>query len=208
MLAHASDGSRADVGAAFAERFGHPLSPTQVSLFRAEHGMQTRRANGHGVTVPVGAERVRKGYVWVKVAERPRVPLSKDNWLPKQVDVWQRTRGLELPRGWVVLFCDHDSRNFDPANLKAVPRSLVGPMNQLCSWHDRRSCEAALAFAALRCGMAAACARPRRCVACGREFVPDVKGMAAAHQVTCRSCLDAGRTSYGRRRGQGRAGGT
>ena len=202
MLAHAGGRPIADVRRDFEERFGQPLSQSQVSLFRAEYCLQRRHGNrtAHRKLAPVGSERVVRGYVWVKVAELPTVPQSKDNWVPKQVRVWETSRGLTLPDGWLVLFCDRDRRNFDPANLKAVPRSLIGPMNQLCSWHDRETCEAAVAYAALRCGITRAKARPRRCVCCGELFTPDVTGWQAEHQITCRRCLDAGLTSYGKRR--------
>lgn len=195
MLGHAGGRPVADVCRDFEAEFGQPLRRTQVSLFRAEHGMQSRRGNraAHDWRrVPVGAERVSKGYVMVKVRELPEAPQSKDNWERKQVLVWERTRGLRLPGGWMVLFCDHDARNFDPANLKAIPRALVGVMNSGPAWSDRASCEAAVALAWLKRGVVESVARPRRCGVCGREFTPDIGGRQGASQITCRECLDKG----------------
>lgn len=203
MLENGGGRPISDVRRDFEERFGHPISQTQVSLFRAEYGLARRRGNrtAHKKLKPIGTERVTKGYVFVKVRELPTKPQSKDNWVYKQVLVWERTRGLKLPDGWMVLFCDHDSRNFDPANLKAVPREIIGVLNSGHEWHDRATLETAVAAALLRRGIARVCQKPRRCVICGRVFTPDNKGTAAARsQITCRECLDKGLTSYGRRK--------
>ena len=158
MLAHGAGRPVADVRRDFEARFGRPLSKGQVTLFRAEYGLPRRRGSrtAHRSRVaPIGAERLNNGYVMIKVRELADVPQSKDNWRFKQVVVWERSRGLALPAGWCVLFCDRDRSNFDPANLKAVPRSLIGVMNRGPEWRDRPSCEAAAALAMLRRGVAA-----------------------------------------------------
>lgn len=197
MLANAGGRPIAEVCGAFEERFGHPLKRSQVSLFRAEHDMQRRRGNrsAHRTrAAPIGAERVCKGYVMVKVRELPDKPQSKDNWRFKHVLAWERSRGLGLPRGWMVLFCDGDNRNFDAANLKAVPRQLIGVMNGGPRWHDRGSLEAAVALAMVKTASSAMLDQPRTCGVCGREFTPDTRyGMKAKQrQITCRECLDKG----------------
>lgn len=140
----------------------------------------------------------------VKIRELPDRPQSKDNWRFKHHLVWEESRGLRLPEGWTVLFCDHDIGNFDPANLKAVPRRLVGPMNSGPPWHDRASCELAAALAALRCQTVEVLAAPRPCGVCGREFEPTSPGLGGASQVTCPECLARGlRAPRGRlRRGK------
>lgn len=197
MLEHAGGRPISDVRGDFERAFGHPLTKAQVSLFRAEYGLERRRGNRsahRSREVPVGAERIVKGYVMVKVAPFASRPQSKDNWKFKHVWVWERTRGLKLPRGWVVLFCNHDARDFDPSNLKAVPRSLIGVMNGGEPWSDRATCEAAIATAMLKRGIANAMNAPRRCGVCGREFTPDIRGSIAqgARQRTCRECLERG----------------
>lgn len=205
MLENAGNRTIAEVRRAFEERFGTPISKGQVSLFRAEYDLQRRRGNraAHRKNaVPVGTEKESKGYVWVKVAELPSKPQLKDNWVPKQKAVWERTRGLKLPKGFNVLFCDGDARNFDPANLKAVPRKLMGVMNGSGGWSDRATLEACAARAMLKCSMMDVRRRPRKCVVCGAEFTPDAMnslGQTGKGQITCRACLDAGRTSYGLR---------
>lgn len=194
MLAHAGGRPIADVCRDFEAEFGHPLKRTQVTLFRAEHGMSRRRGNreAHRELAPLGSERVVKGYVYVKVRELPERAQSKDNWAFKHVLVWERSRGLRLPEGWMVLFCDRDRRNFDPANLKAVPRDLIGVLNSGYTWSDRPSLEAAVAAAMLKRGMTRVWSRPRACRACGREFTPDRTGRQNRTQRVCRECLDAG----------------
>lgn len=197
MLEHAGGRPIDDVRRDFEESFGHPLTKQQVSLFRAEYGLQRRRGNRSAHRrnhAPVGSERVCKGYVMVKVRELPDRPQSKDNWRFKHVLVWERTRGLTLPQGWMVLFCDHNARNFDPMNLKAVPRTLIGVMNGGPRWHDRETCEEAIALAMLKHGIGEAERSPRRCGVCGRMFVPDIKTSTKVGcvQRTCRECLDMG----------------
>ena len=144
---------------------------------------------------PVGSEYTGKdGVVYVKVAEYPTVAGSKDNWVPKNRAVWERTRGLRLPKGWVVMFCDRDRSNYAPENLKAIPRALVGVLNGGPAWLDRATLEAAVASAMLTRALRDAAARPRKCAVCGEEFVPDARSVqTAARQATCRSCLDKGR---------------
>ena len=144
---------------------------------------------------PVGSEYIGKdGVPMVKVREWPSRPGSKDNWRLKNVVVWERSRGLALPSGWIVIFCDGDRSNFAPENLKAVPRRLIGVMNSGPAWSDRPSCEAAAAVAMVKVSASDAVSKPRRCGVCGREFTPDNRsGMQAKrNQRTCRECLDKG----------------
>lgn len=198
FMAENDRGSIPAVQAKFEARFGFRPTPQQVNAFRASHGTQSKRGRTTAQDWhrrPVGYERdTGKGYVLVKVREEARVPGSKDNWVPKHVLVWERSRGLDLPDGWLVLFCDGDHGNYDPANLKAVPRGLIGIMNGGPAWSDRPTCEAAVALAMLRSETSSALARPRRCGVCGREFVPDNRGgmNVRARQRTCRECLSKG----------------
>lgn len=197
MLEHSGGRPIADVCRDFELEFGHEISRTQVSLFRAEYGLQRRRGNrtAHRKDAPpVGTERVTKGYVVVKVKELPDRPQSKDNWRFKHVVAWEKANGRSLPDGWMVLFADHDRRNFDPENLVAVPRSLIGIMNGGQPWHDRESLETAIGIARLKSGIASAVAGKPVCGVCGREFDPDIRTGCRNdyRQRTCRECLDKG----------------
>lgn len=194
MLEHAGKMPIPDVIEAFEREFGIRLRKTQVSLFRAEHGLGSRQ----GCTarsdrlVPVGTERVGKdGYIMVKVRDRPSVPMSKDNWVQKQRHVYAQAHG-EVPGGCVVMFADGDKRNFDPGNLVAVPRKYIARLNAGPAWHDAESLRACMALCDLDSAVRKAVTQaPRKCGVCGAEFVPDASD-GATNLRTCRACLDAG----------------
>ena len=197
MLAHAGGRPIAEVCEDFEREFGTPISKSQVSLFRAEYGLQRRCGNRtahRSREVPVGTEMDMKGYVKVKVREFPERPQSNDNWVMKQRWVWEQAHGEPVPPGHVVMFADGDKRNFDPANLVAVPRSCVGPLNSSgLEWHDAGTLEAAVALVSLKSGVIGAMNRPRTCGVCGREFTPDHAPSSGMYtQRTCRDCLDKG----------------
>lgn len=181
----------------FRERFGITLTRNQVTSLRTARGAQSKAGRTSAQDWhrrPIGYERdTGKDYVLVKVRDDPERPGTKDNWEMKHVLVWERTRGLKLPDGWIVLFCDGDHSNYDPANLKAVSRQIIGVMNNGPGWSDRATCEAAVALAMVRRGADAA-KRSRRhvCGVCGREFAPDNHEAGKYRQSTCRACLDKG----------------
>lgn len=197
MLAHAGGRPIAEVREDFEREFGTPISGTQVSLFRAEYGLQRRRGNrtAHRKThVPIGTERRMKGYIKVKVSDESGRPQSKDNWMMKQRWIWEQSHGEPVPDDHLVMFADGDRRNFDPDNLVAVPRKLIGALNSGgFEWHDAESLNAAVALASLKSGINDALNRPRKCAVCGREFEPDYAPSNGKYtQRTCRDCLDRG----------------
>ena len=192
------------ISAAFAERFGFPLSRQQICAWRAAHGRQTKRAHG-GHLAPVGTERdTGKGYVLVKVAERPEVPGSKDNWRAKHVLAWEALHG-PLPEGYDVVRADRDCANLSPENLVAVPHRMIARLNSRDApeWCDRESLEAALAWCELNAAVATAEAvMPRTCMVCGRTFSPGVGRRGAKgtrNTKTCPECIAAGRKARGER---------
>lgn len=198
MRGHDTGQSPTDLSREFAAAWGFPLSRPQVNLWRASSGRTRPNPNGGGrPRRPVGSEAVSRGYVYVKVAEEPTRPQSKDNWRPKQAVVWERAHG-PVPEGHVVLFADRDRRNFDPANLVAVPRRLLSRLNSPSSpeWSDAGTLRAAVAWCELHAGLCTAQASvPRRCGVCGREFTPPPEArLNAGRSVrTCPECLAAGR---------------
>ena len=122
---------------------------------------------------PVGSEYVGKdGVVMVKVAEWPSRPGSKDNWVQKQRWVWEQAHGEKLPSGndVIVIFCDHDKRNFDPENLLAVPRRYIARMNSIGEWHDRETAEAVFAAAMVNMKTLDIEQTMLTCKRCGRTF--------------------------------------
>lgn len=156
-----------------------------------EAGRATRYRKGNmpdnAADKPVGTERVdaKDGYVYVKVAERKTDPKSAhDNWRPKHHVVYERAYG-PVPDGCNVVFADRDKRNFDPANLVAVPRPLWAVITkQGWAYHDRGSLEACIALAQLSRKVYEASCHPRNCKRCGAEFAPRYP-----NQRTCDGCL-------------------
>lgn len=193
------DGLRAEFRAAH----GYGIARVQVNAYRARYRPETHRSHRRGgrTRVPVGTEREGKGgYVYVKVREESDVPMAKDNWLLKHVWVYEQHHG-EVPEDHFVYFADHDRSNFDPDNLVAVPRSLVGVMNNpdAPEWHDRQTLEACIALARVKVATHEAAMRaPRTCAVCGRAFVPDERQRSNPNPPkTCPACLAAGRRTRG-----------
>lgn len=199
MLEH-DHGQRSDVlSQEFREKFGFGLVRTQIDLFRASHGTGCQRRRSHGggrKLLPVGTERVSKdGYVVIKVRMHAKVPMSKDNWMLKHVWVYEQTHG-KVPEGHVVYFADGDRTNYDPDNLVAVPRKLVGVMNSLgIHWHDADSLKSVIALAEIRCARNDIIASlTRTCPCCGKTFDNQSRrGGANVGSTVCPECGAKGR---------------
>lgn len=204
MLAHAGHPAKIqDVIDGFMEEFGITLCRSQVSLFRAEYGLARRASHGGGrPRVPVGTERECKGYVLVKVAEEATVPQSKDNWRLKHVWIWEQANG-PLPKGWMVLFADGNRRNFDPDNLVAVERRLIGVINGAGhTWTNREELEACVGLARLKVAVNdKQHAMERTCGVCGAKFVePEDRRRWGSRAQTCPACCALGKKAPGKRR--------
>lgn len=204
FMAENDKGSRPAAARKFEERLGIRLTPEQVSAYRAFAGTQSKRGRTTAQDwhrKPIGYEKESQGYIIVKVRENPSKPGTKDNWRLKHVMTWEESNGTELPEGFVVLFADGDRRNFDPDNLVAVPRRLVGIINSGPKWHDRQSLDAAVALAKLKNRANDLANGKAVCGVCGKEFKPDIRpGKRGASQRTCRECLSKGlrsRKEYG-----------
>lgn len=71
-------------------------------------------------TLPVGSERVdRDGYLWVKIGSGRR------DWRLKH------HMGLDVPKGYKVIFIDGNKRNFDKANLMLVSNAELMNRNTM-----------------------------------------------------------------------------
>lgn len=195
------NGRIGDTCEAFEREFGFPIAKTQVSLFRQTHGTTSRGNCGGrwGDKYPLGSRRdTGKGYILVKVADRPGRKGTKDNWRMEHVVAYEAYYG-PVPEGCQVMFADRDHTNIAPDNLVAVPKRLMGIVNQQgIEYRDRESLMACVRLAELKsrivdCGLA-----PRTCEVCGREFTPRERYQTEV--VTCPDCLAAGRKAKGRRR--------
>ena len=201
MLEH-DHGQRVDsLSDEFREKWGFGLTRGQINLFRATYDRQVRQdgtRRGGRPRLPVGTERVSKdGYVIIKVREKADKAMSKDNWMLKHVWVWEQANGEKLPKDHMVMFADRDRRNFDPDNLVAVPRSLMGVINAMhVDWYDRESLMAVIAMAKIRVARnRAIAAKPRVCPCCGKEFdnLQRSKEHGAITSTICMECGKAGR---------------
>lgn len=136
--------------------------------------------------LPIGSERLdRNGYIEVKVREHSPVPCSNKCWVMKHRLVWEEANGRRLKPGEVVLFCDGDRTNLDPENLVAVTQAEnIGLYRIGRPYADRETLMDALEIVRLQSEIAKAEMRPRRCRACGEEFVPRFK-----RQGRCDRCL-------------------
>lgn len=194
-----------EVSRAFEREFGFPLSRPQVVLWRQENGRQSRRSRRES-RVPVGTERVSKGYTVVKVQADAARPGTKDNWRMKSHVEWERANGRPLPPEHNVVHGNGDTEDYSPENLVAVPRSMVSRINSPDSpeWHDAEELRACMAWCELHSAIISAeRAVPRRCGVCGREF--SMPPGSKTNNMTCPECIAQGRRSKGERRSQGDA---
>lgn len=197
MLEH-DHGQRVDtLSDEFRERWGFGLTRGQINLFRSSHHTQRRNSHGGGKhPVPMYSEREGKdGYIVIKVREFAGVPMSKDNWMLKHVWIYEQTHG-KVPEGHVVYFADGDRRNFDPDNLVAVPRKLIGIMNaqDMPKWYDRESLIECMSIAKLKSKMREVeFSATRICTVCGKPFVPsDKQKKYRDPPKTCPDCCAKG----------------
>lgn len=183
---------RGHVPANKGRRWGEYMPPESQQRCRSA---QFRPGNypANAASRPVGYERTSKdGYVEVKVSEEPR---RGSCFRPKSSVVWEEANGRSVPPGHRVIFCDGDTRNFDPSNLLCVSGAELALMNHGGPrWADRQSAESALALARLRLAIGRAERAPRECARCGATFTPEYRS-----QRTCRACLGPARRSGGRR---------
>lgn len=124
------------------------IPPEVQERMRANHFRKGQRpANARHLL----DERVTKdGYVQVKVDPR-NARNTMDLWVSKARFVWMRANGRDFPERHRCLFVDGDRRNFDPANLVAVPDDVYplvsGAVRGQLAYHDRETLEAAIAYA-------------------------------------------------------------
>ena len=80
--------------------------------------------------MPLGAERLVDGYLYVKIAEVPNVPYTV-NWKPVHVLNWERANDRPVPDGHCLRFRDGDRLNVAVANLELITRRENGRRNSL-----------------------------------------------------------------------------
>lgn len=178
------------------------MSPEALERTRSTR-FRKGEVSGRALRYPLGAERVTAaGVVEVKVHLRsPKGPCTNGCWVSKARVVWERAHGRPFPERSKAVFADGDNRNFDPANVVAVPtRSWATIAAMGWRYSDAETLLACVARAELlSAARRAEMSRPRRCATCGAEFVPDFD-----RQANCRACIDSGRPLRRRARACGR----
>lgn len=102
----------------FNEHFKMNVTVGQIKKFKNFHHISS---GFKSCNLPVGSERVSKGYILVKVAE-PNV------WKEKQRVVYESMYG-NIPTGSRIIFADGNRRNFDINNLILVTDAEALIMN-------------------------------------------------------------------------------
>ncbi len=131
-----------DMARAVHERFGTKTSRSKLSDLcskRLKHGRtgnagQFEKGHISQNVRKVGDESNLNGYISIKIADNPidgthTYAKRKANWMPKHRYIYEQHHG-PIPKGWIVIFLDNNSRNFDPENLYAIPRSVHARMCQ------------------------------------------------------------------------------
>lgn len=101
-----------------------------IGFARVQFGM------ANGSALPIGTERVRSGYVWVKVqGEKPNGGKAAGyaNWKQKAQIVYEKTYG-EIPKGHLVVFLNRNTLDCRPENLYAVSPQVNREMSKKSWW--------------------------------------------------------------------------
>lgn len=70
---------------------------------------------------PIGSERIEKGVIVIKVAER--------KWVPKHRYLWEQEHG-PIPKNHVIIFGNRDREDFRSENLLLVSRAQLAVINK------------------------------------------------------------------------------
>jgi len=95
-------------------------------------GGREKGFGGCSFALPIGTERWKDGYLYVKVADNP-IPKKfttkqiRSNWVVKHRLVWEAAYG-KIPEGKLIVFLDGNRSNFDLDNLYCIDRKLTTVM--------------------------------------------------------------------------------
>lgn len=183
--------------ARFEERFGFRPSRSQMDGKMRPLGLKRGTGSYHRMK-PVGSTRIANGYEFVKTEGG----IGKTNvWRPRSEVEWERHHGEPLPDGCVVMFANHDKRDFSERNLVAVPKSMRAKVSCI-GYCDRETLDTAIALANMEDAVKGIKYGERTCEVCGKPFVPFRESNEPSRR--CRECFDAGRGITPKRRGTGK----
>lgn len=124
--------------------------PGHISTYRTPKGSINRgtfkKGNISVNAVPIGTERVRSGYIYVKYRDGH---LNK-NWKRKSVVIWEENNG-QIPDGSALMFIDGNTLNCSIENLRLVDKGDLAVANAHYGLsHDPELNETILSAAKLR----------------------------------------------------------
>lgn len=96
---------------------GKNIDYSKMSPESLENLQKIRFKKGHlpWTVLPIGTERMKHGFVYVKVAD-PNI------WKRKQIVVWEKYNG-PVPKGHCVIFLNGDRNDFSIENLKLISKA-------------------------------------------------------------------------------------
>ena len=131
-----ADLSYKELTKAFNKRFERNLSVVAVqhkcARLGIDHGKKCKFEKGKNnpcsPTLPIGAETVSAGKVYVKVADTPimggRTTYGEGgNFVQKNRYIYEQHHG-QIPKGYMIVSLVNDRNNFEPQNLYATTRAV------------------------------------------------------------------------------------
>ena len=121
----------------FNELFSVARSPEVIKNRCGKLGVGFK--NDHRWTsAPIGTEKIRNGFVWVKISDIPCKGTGKTstsvNWKQKSHIVWEQHYGSMPPDDYTIVFLDRNKQNFDTNNLYAVKKKTLREMAKNSWW--------------------------------------------------------------------------
>lgn len=102
------------------EKFRSKFTVGQVKKFKNAHHISSGLKS---CNVPIGSERISKGYILVKISE-PNV------WKEKHRVVFENVHG-EIPKGYKIIFLDGDKSNCNIENLRLIKDCEMAYLNKM-----------------------------------------------------------------------------
>ena len=139
LRAYAPAHSRKDTAEAFNARFNDNRSEFSIKVRCNKHlhihFLGDRRKNR---SLPIGTERIRSGYRWVKVSDN--IPsdgqaAAYTNWKQKSQIVYEDAYG-SIPDGYLVVFLNRNTLDCRPENLYAVSPKVNREMSKKNWWSE------------------------------------------------------------------------
>lgn len=130
--------SRKEAVEIFNRTFGRNRSVDSLKVHANKMGLRFKNDKRTCQTMPIGTERVRNGYIWVKVKDdvpRPGEAAGYINWRPKAQVVYEKAYG-PIPEGYIVVFLNRDKTDCRPENLYAVSPRVNREMGKKRWWSE------------------------------------------------------------------------